>query len=356
MRSFFVAALTGAALAGGALPAHADPGYAAVNAAIDAAARHDRAPGLQFAVARDGRVVDVHAVGYADLGARAPVTNGNVFALASCSKPFTAMAIMQLVDARKLTLSTPAFGYLGLRPAHAPRIAEITIQELLNHSSGLPRQITDESADPLAVARRAAAVNRLLFAPGTDVAYSNAAYDVLGAVVERASGQDYQSYVTEHVFAPAGVTDAGYLGNTVVPNIALGYARGRVVPNTRRGSQTPAGGWVMSATDAVRILSAYDAGRIVSPAARRAMLTPQNVGLGPSGAGAYFGLGWDRVGTENGGAFYAKNGDIPGYGAWFEHRPDGTVFAVLRNSAGGTSTHPQGLTAVEAALDRAGRA
>ncbi len=356
MRSFFLVALTSAALFSNALPAQADPGFAAVNAAIAGVARRDQAPGLQFAAERNGRVVDLDAVGYADVGAKADVTADNIFALADCSKPFTAMAIMQLVDARKLALSTRAFPYLGLRPAHDPQISEITVQELLNHSSGLPRTITDESAFTLAVARKAAAVNHLLFRPGTRVAYSDAGYDVLGAVIQKASGQDYQDYVIAHIFTPAGsADDVGYLGNMDLPHAALGYARGQVVENTRRGSSTPSGGWAMSATDAVRILAAYDAGKIVSPAARRAMLAPQNVALGKNPMGGYYGLGWDLVGFKNGGYFYAKNGDMPGFGAWIEHRTDGTAFVVLRNSQSGTSTRPSGLAVVEAALDRVHR-
>jgi len=356
MRSFFIAAFTSAALFSNGLPAQADSGYPAVNAGIADAARRDHAPGLQFAVERAGRVVDLDAVGYADVGANTKVTADNIFALADCSKPFTAMAIMQLVDARKLALSTPAFPYLGLRPAHDPEISAITIRQLLNHSSGLPRTITDESAFTLSVARKAAAVNHLLFRPGTHVAYSDAGYDVLGAVIAKASGQDYQDYVIAHIFTPAGAADdVGYLGNMDLPHMALGYAHGQVVENMRRGSSTPSGGWAMSASDAVRILAAYDAGKIVSPAARRAMLTPQNVALGKNAMGGYYGLGWDLVALQNGGYFYAKNGDMPGFGAWLEHRADGTVFVVLRNNASGTSTHPSGLAAVEAAFDRVRR-
>jgi CubicO group peptidase (beta-lactamase class C family) len=199
-------------------------------------------------------------------------------------------------------------------------------------------------------------VNHLLFRPGTHVAYSDAGYDVLGAVIQKASGQDYQGYVIAHIFTPAGsADDVGYLGNMNLPHAAVGLAHGQAVENMRRGSSTPSGGWAMSATDAVRILAAYDAGKIVSPAARRAMLTPQNVALGKNPFGGYYGLGWDLVGFENGGYFYAKNGDMPGFGAWFEHRTDGTVFVMLRNSEVGTSTHPSGLAAVEAALDRVRR-
>lgn len=353
MRPFFLAAFSSVALVGSAVPAPAAPGYAGVNAALAAAAQRDNAPGLQFAAERDGTVVDLDAVGYADVGAKTKVTADNIFALADCSMPITAMAVMQLVDAGKLTLSTPAFPFLGLKPAHDPQVSQITIQELLNHSSGLPRSITDETAFTLAVAQKAAAVNHLLFRPGTRVAYSNTGYDVLGAVIQKASGHDYQDYVIAHIFTPVGSAgDVGYLGNMDLPHMALGYAHGQVVENTRRGSSTPSGGWAMSATDMVRILAAYDAGKIVSPASRRAMLTPQNVAFGKNALGGYYGLGWDLVGSQNGGYFYAKNGDMAGFGAWIEHRPDGTAFVVLRNSEIGTSTHSSGLATVEAALDR----
>lgn len=352
MRSFFFATLTSAALVSAALPAQANQPYAGVNAAVAAAAERDGAPGLQFVAERGGTIVDIDDVGDADAGTPAKLTAANIFALANCSAPFTAMAIMQLVDAGKISLSTRAFPFLGLRTANDPRASQITIRQLLDHSSGLPRTITDESALTIEVARKAAA-SRLLFAPGTRVAYSDAGYDVLGEVIHKASGQDYQDYVIAHVFTPAGAADdVGYLGNMNLPHMVLGYSGGQVAQNNRRGSSTPSGGWAMSGTDVAKILAAYDAGKIVSPAARRAMLAPQNVALGKNEFGGYYGLGWDLVGSANGAVFYTKTGAMAGFGAYIEHRTDGTVFVVLRNNSYGTSTQRSGLSAIEAALDR----
>jgi putative pyoverdin transport system ATP-binding/permease protein len=351
MRIPAAAVALAAALVAGAVPANSAGSYAAVNKAIAAAATADHAPGLQFAVERSGRVVDTYEVGYANLAAKKKVTNATVFALASCSKPFTAMAVMQLVDAHKFSLSTPAFGYLKLKPTHDKRIANITVQELLNHSSGLPREITDNGNDPMNIAKLGAALKKLGFTPGQSTSYSNAGYNVLGAIVAKASGQEYQTYVQSHVFAKAGVHDSAYLGEPAPTGLALGYAGTKVVPNTRYGSRTPAGGWILSASEVMTILGAYDAGKIVSASSRKAMLTPQDSSLPTNGDGGHYGLGWDVVGLP--GMTYGKNGDIPGYGAWFERRTSGADFAVLRNSATGTSTHPGGLHAVEAAVDAA---
>jgi CubicO group peptidase (beta-lactamase class C family) len=140
---------------------------------------------------------------------------------------------------------------------------------------------------------------------------------VLGAVIEKASGRTYIDFVRDNVF-------------------------------------TPAGGWVLVAADMVRVLVAYDAGKIVSPAARAAMLAAPVAPLKMRADGTAFGLGWDvvyRPSGDSNAVFFGKNGGIVGSSTWIEHRPDGTDFAAFYNGGSGSGAHRPGLTAVEAALD-----
>lgn len=339
-----------------ALPAPADPDLAAADAAMARVFEQGKTPGASFAVGYGGRVVDAKGYGFADRASRSPVTVDTLFALASASKPITAMAVMKLVDEGKLTLDTAAFAFLGLDQPADPRAASITIKNLLNHSSGLPRDVPGKTDDPLDTAR-AAARSRLQFAPGTQQVYSNAGFNVLGAIIEKASGQSYVDYVRAAVFAPAGVTRFGTLQpGQAVPGQALRYGDDGqpVVDQQRGGGRTPAGGWVLSPSDMVRILLAYDAGRIVSPASREAMLAPPEPPLKQGRQGA-FGLGWDLVihrRGKDGAVFYGKNGGIAGASAWCEHTFGGADFAAFYNAGNPNGAHRKGLSAVEQALDR----
>jgi N-acyl-D-amino-acid deacylase len=338
-----------------AAPALADPNIAAANAAMASVAQRANSPGAGFAVGAGGRIVDFKGFGYADVDARTPVGPDTMFALASCSKPITAMAIMKLVEERRLTLETPAFAFLGIRSVTDPRAAAITIENLLNHSSGLPHDVAATTGDPMNTAR-AAARAKLQFAPGTQQAYSNAGFNVLGAVVEKASGQRYMDYIEANVFRPAGVTRFGALESpSVIPGQAVRYAKnGRPVVNKRGEGGTPAGGWILSPSDMVRILMAYDAGKIISQASRAAMLAPPVAPLRPRASGSAFGLGWDvvlRTGGDPNAVFYGKNGGIQGTSTWVEHRPDGIDFAAFYNGGNGSGAHRPGLAAVERALD-----
>ena len=353
-RLFFVSAAVIAGLAVAA-PALADPDLAAANAAMTAIVAKAQAPGASFAVAQHGKLLEAKGFGFADRAARAPVRPDTMFALASCSKPITAMAVMKLVDEGKLTLRTPAFAFLGLRASSDPRIERITVENLLNHSSGLPHDVAARTDDPMNTARAASRAT-LLFAPGSQQAYSNAGFNVLGAIVEKASGESYVDFVRDAVFRPAGVTRfAALQAATPIPGQAVRYAKnGRVVVNKTEEGGTPAGGWVLSAPDMVRVLIAYDAGKIVSPASRAAMLAPPAPPLKLRANGAAFGLGWDVVYRLNGdpnAVFFGKNGGMSGVSTWIEHRPDGIDFAVFYNGGNGTGAHRPGLAALEKALD-----
>ena len=352
-RAVFSCAVAGAVLAA-ALPASADPDVRAANAAMEAIVRKAKAPGAGIAVAYRGRLVDVQGFGFANVATRERVGASTMFALASCSKPITAMAIMKLVDEGKITLATPAFAYLGMTASADPRAARITVQNLLNHSSGLPHDVPARTDDPMNTARAAARAH-LLFAPGSQQAYSNAGFNVLGAIVEKASGQGYIGFVRDNVFRPAGVTRFGALAPSVqIDGQAVRYDKqGRAVTNVRANlGGTPAGGWILAPADMVRVLVAYDAGKIVSQASRAAMLAPPAAPLKLRSNGTAFGLGWDVVYHRNGGAvFFGKNGGLNGAHTWIEHRLDGIDFAVFYNGGNGSGAHRPGLVTLERALD-----
>lgn len=338
MRRFFIACSAVALLLSGALgrvDGKPKPKAAASGTAADAVVAKLQTsygvPGAQFAAAVGGKIVDTKSFGDANIAAKKPVTSSSVFMLASGSKPFTAMAIFTLIDRGKISLTTTAFPYLGLS-AKDKRFAKITIAQLLNHSSGLNGDIRVVSTDPLDVAK-AAATSKLLFTPGKKQVYSNTAFNVLGAMIEKASGEKYVAYVQQHVFAPAGVTAQAVNLGAAIPDAVKQYGKSNApATNTIPLSGAPAGGWIMSATSIVKVLVALDAGKIISAKSRAAMFGPLPSPLKPRSNGAYYGGGWDVVYHDSSGRLvYGKNGGTTGAYSWMEHDANGADFAELFN-------------------------
>jgi D-alanyl-D-alanine carboxypeptidase len=153
------------------------------------------------------------------------------FNLASMDKMFTGVAIGQLAAAGKLSFEDKLSAVLPDYPN--PSVAgKITIHQLLTHTSGLGEALKPEMREKKKKFRNPRDYfplfvnDPLWFEPGAGWGYSNAGYVVLGAVIEKVSGQSYFDYVRDHVFALAGMKDSGYFElDQAVPNLAIGYAR-----------------------------------------------------------------------------------------------------------------------------------
>jgi D-alanyl-D-alanine carboxypeptidase len=197
-------------------------------------------PGVAVGVVSDQSLVWSKGFGFADLEKKVPMTASTKFRMASHSKLFTATAIMQLREQGKLRLDDPVSKHLPwfkVVPANDDD-PEITIEELLTHSSGLPREAgshwttfdfpTSDELKALMPARQAP------FAPDVRWKYSNLAYSVAGLVIEAASGQRWADYVQQHIYGPLGMTSSSVDQN--VPGLAVGYNR-RLPDDTR--SSTP---------------------------------------------------------------------------------------------------------------------
>ena len=186
-------------------------------------------PGIVVGVVADQELVWAAGFGLADLEARRPMTPATKFRMASHSKLFTATAIMQLREQGKLRLDDPVSKYLpwfAVKPAE-PGDPPITLEELLTHSSGLPREAgahwtTYEfpTADEL---RRLMPDRQAAFAPEVRWKYSNLAYTVAGMVVEAVSGERWADYVQRHIFQPLGMGASSV--DRDVPGLAVGYGR-----------------------------------------------------------------------------------------------------------------------------------
>ena len=207
--------------------------------------REHHVPGAALAVARNGRIVYARGYGYADRDKKEPVEPNSLFRIASVTKPFTAVAVLQLVEKGKLHLNDKVFHVLELKEPIGPNIKfderwkQITILELLQHRGGWDR---DKSFDPMfrspaickemnvkPPADQEAIIHYMLrrpldFDPGERYAYSNFGYCLLGRVIEKVSKKRYEAYVKEKVLAPLGI-ERMHQGRTLANERAKGEVR-----------------------------------------------------------------------------------------------------------------------------------
>ena len=230
-------------------------------------------------LAKNGVPAFQHAYGMADRERRVANTPETAFNLGSINKVFTQIAILQLRAAGKLDLDSTLAVYWPEYP-NKEVARRVTIRQLMRHTSGIGGNVFDPPAGGKRNDIRSLGdylplfVNQpLQFEPGTRNAYSNAGYVVLGLLIERLSGNDYYTYVGEHIFKPAGMTRTGsFFVDSLPPNTAIGYTRGdedaplstplRANSRDLPGRGSSAGGGYSTAQDLLRFLQALSEQRI----------------------------------------------------------------------------------------------
>lgn len=183
-------------------------------------------PGLALGIIANDTLVYAKGFGVRDVQTREPVTPASLFHMASISKPFVATAVMQLAQAGTLELDAPVQTYLPYFNLAGDGAAAITLRQLLTHTAGMPD--CDDYGwerpedDPGALERyvRSLAAQRPIAAPGEKFAYSNAAFEVLGDVVAKASGLSFEDSLKRHVLDPLGMRSSTFLRSEVAPELA----------------------------------------------------------------------------------------------------------------------------------------
>lgn len=288
------------------------------------------APGLSYAVMDEGGVI-TGASGVLRRGEDASVTPHTLFQVGSITKSFTALAVMQLKEGGALTLDDEVAVHLPGFEAQTP----ITLRQLLSHTSGYSTVQGNAAASDQDLSERVAelAAEGPVQATGAWT-YSNANYQILGAVIEAVSGEAYAEYVTAHILSPLGMANTHVLTGAPVDAMATGhqplfFGRRPVEAGWGSGATAPAGGIVSSAADMALYLSMMLNGRddVISAAGKSLMLQPA------SDASPYYGLGW-ALDPEGGYALHT--GLTPGFEAIAVLEPSrqrGVV--VLVNASGG---------------------
>lgn len=313
---------------------------AALVARAETLAKQERFSGAVL-VSRHDRILLERAWGLADRAAGTANTADTKFRLGSMNKIFTAVAILQLVEAGKLSLDAPIATWLPDYP-NPEAAKKVSIRHLLTHRSGIGESGFSDSPEfstpAQFIARRDAmrtpadyvrqyAGQALAFEPGSRTEYSSLGFMVLGLLIEKASGVGYYDYVQEHVYDVAGMKDTGSLPETVpVAGRAVGYLRqnGQWHPNADtlpyRGS--PAGGGYSTVGDLQRFARALRAGKLLSPAMYKEATRLQS---------GWQGLGFEVLG-EAPLLSYGHGGMAPGMNAHFRVFPElGYVIVVLSN-------------------------
>ena len=181
--------------------------------------------GMAIGIVAGGQVY-AQGFGVKDIETQEPVTSRSLFHLASISKTFVATAVMHLVERGALNLDAPIIHYVPDFILDDERYRQITVRQMLSHTSGMPD--TDDYGwdrpdyDDEALERyvHSLAKEKLIAAPGQAFAYSNIAYEVLGLLIARTSGQSFESYIVEHLLRPLGMTSSTFLKTEVPPEHA----------------------------------------------------------------------------------------------------------------------------------------
>lgn len=320
-------------------------------------------PGIAYAVVEQGEISEVGAWGVKRLGGDEPIGPDTPFMIGSISKSFTAIGVLQLVEAGQVSLDGPISRYL---PSFSDKPSgAITIRQLLSHTSGystyqghFPRATDRAPMGPIERGANQLATTAPAYEPGGRWAYSNANYLILGRLIEVVSGQDYPTYIERNILEPAGMVHSFVSDGERHAAMATGHppwfgSKHPLLENRTDLGSAPQGGIVASASDLGRYMLLLMNGEddIISAETKAAMMKPA------SETSPFYGLGWflDR---EDG--TVSHSGESPGVETVLTMMPaerKGVVVLVNAGSGigfGSTSTLRNGITAGALGLDYTG--
>lgn len=276
----------------------------------------DTAPGVVALIARQGKVIYEKAFGMANLELHVPMPTDAVFQIASMTKQFTAVCILQLMEEGRLSLQDKLTKYISDSSSNGQKI---TIEQLLTHTSGivdhsslgnLPDNGKEETI-PVNLAQSLLAYP-LAFEPGTRWAYSNAGYIILGYIIEKLSGLSYGNYLDKHIFVPLGMTHSRYGDNSaIIPNRVPAYLVGRNgLVNFRMGPMPYAAGCILSTVeDLYKWNQALQAGKLLKMTTLEKAFTSYRL---TDGKETDYGYGW-QTGDIQGSPEVEHGGVAGGY-------------------------------------------
>ena len=316
-------------------------------------------PGLSAAVGIDGTVVWAEGFGRADVESRAPVTSATKFRVGSVSKPLTAAAIGILVEEGRLDLDAPVQEYV---PSFPEKRWPVTSRMVAGHLAGIRHYDGDEflstrKYETVSEGLEIFAADTLLFEPGDRFRYSSYGWNLLSAVVEGASGEEFLPYMDEHVFDPLGMTstvadhtDSIISDRTRFYEIGEG---GRVfnAPYVDNSYKWAGGGFLATPTDLVRFGMAHLDGSLLRRETVEMLWASQSTTAGEETG---YGVGWATETKPEGMRTVSHGGGSVGGVTYLLLLPgEGAVVALTANTSQGVGLHRAAYLLADAFLDPA---
>ncbi|MFB0517509.1 MAG: serine hydrolase [Candidatus Neomarinimicrobiota bacterium] len=291
-------------------------------------------PGAAVLVAKNGRVVLRKGYGMANLELNVPIEPDMVFRLGSITKQFTAVAILMLAEEGKLSLEDPITTFL---PDYPTQGHTVTVEHLLTHTSGIKSYT--EMPEWLPLWRNDMTLTELIdlfkdqpfdFAPGERWYYNNSGYILLGAIIEKASGQPYEEFIQERIFDPLGMEHSCYGSATrIIKRRAAGYQP------TTDGFQNAAylsmtqpyaaGSLLSNVDDMFRWHQALQSGSLLPLETLNKAFAPYIL---PDGTSTGYGYGWTLADYE-GRRTIEHGGGINGFTTYVIYAPADDIFVVI---------------------------
>ncbi len=289
-------------------------------------------PGLSIAVCKNGKVIKAQGYGYSNLETHAPAKASTPYKIGSISKQFLAAGVLVLVQKKKISLDDSIRKHL-LRAPEA--WSGITIRNLLNHTSGLVREIP--GADPSKQTPNAKIVEELYnvplrFAPGQKWEYSNMGYFVLAEVIQKASGQPWNDFIQKEVFTPIRMSNTHEATRKGALKQSKGYdtRNGQIQSAEIWPALRPSGAFVSTVLDFAKWDAALNGNSLLNQASREQMWIPAKLASGQTKA---YGFGW-FLDPWNGHRRVYHSGGVPGFVAEFQRFTDEGISVIVMANIG----------------------
>ncbi len=323
----------------------ADSRAAQADAIVAAAMQSHQIPGVCLGVIKNGHLIKASGYGFANVELKVPISQTSLFQSGSVAKQFTAAAIMMLVEERKIGLDEPLIKYFP--EAHAAAWRDVTVRQLLTHTSGIPDIFGEHDEDSYTKGildfhhdyTEEELLQRYLtltldFKPGDKWNYSNTGYELLGFLIHRVSGMFYGDFLQKRVFGPLGMTSTRIISEQdIVPNRVSGY---RIIDGQLKNQEWIApslntladGGLYINLIDLAKWDAALYTDQVLSRSALKQMWTPVRLN---SGETYPYGFGWS-LGSIDGHAVQSHTGSNQGF--WISisrYVDDALTVVVLTN-------------------------
>ncbi len=294
---------------------------------------HKNEPGATVLIAKNGEVIYRNAFGLANMELDVKMQVNNVFEIGSITKQFTAVSILMLLEQGKIDLDDDITKYIEDYPTHGHHIS---IHHLLNHTSGIKSYTSMASWVPLW--RKDFTPIEMIdffkkepmdFAPGQEWSYNNSAYFILGYIIEKVSGEPYETYIEQHIFKPLNMKSTLYGSNKeIIKNRAYGYQKSGKYTNAEYLSLTQpySAGSIMSTVDDLFIWNrAIKNNLLLQPETIQLAFTNYTLNNGDK---TNYGYGWS-FGSINGSPTIEHSGGIFGYVTNSIYLPEEDVFVAI---------------------------